>query len=100
MLAISEVEIAVIKPHDGLVAFASFVINGSVYCGSVGIMSRPNGDYRLLYPTRAVAGRQLDIFHPISREAGQQIHDAVITKFEDVVNNGRNRYDSAYPASV
>jgi stage V sporulation protein G len=100
MLEISEVEIAVVKPQNGLVAFASFVINGSIYCGSVGIMSRPNGDYRLLYPTRKIAGRQLDVFHPISRDAGQQIHDAVITKFEDVVKNGRNRYDSAYPASV
>jgi DNA-binding cell septation regulator SpoVG len=39
------------------------------------------------------------VFHPISKETGQQIHDAVITKFEDVVKNGRNRHDSAYLAS-
>jgi DNA-binding cell septation regulator SpoVG len=98
MLAISEIEIVAIKPQNGLVAFASFVINNSIYFGSVGIMSRPNGEYRLLYPTKLVAGRQLDVFHPISKDAGQQIQDAVITKFEDVVKNGRNRYDSAYPA--
>jgi len=100
MLSISEVEIVAVKPQNGLVAFASFVINGSIYCGSVGIMSRPNGEYRLLYPTKLVASRQLDVFHPISKEAGQQIHDAVITKFEDVVKNGRNRHDSAYLTSV
>ena len=100
MLEISEVDIVVVKPQNGLIAFASFVINSSIYCGSVGIMSRPNGDYRLLYPTKSVAGRQLNLFHPISKHASQQIQDAVITKFEDVVKNGRNRYDSAYPASV
>ncbi|HEY1644891.1 MAG TPA: septation protein SpoVG family protein [Candidatus Saccharimonadales bacterium] len=99
-MEITEIEILIVKPQNGLVAFASFVINGSVYCGSVGVMSRPNGDYRLLYPTKIVAGRQLDIFHPISKEAGQQIHDAVIAKFEDVVNNGRNRYGSAYSSRV
>jgi DNA-binding cell septation regulator SpoVG len=99
MLVISEIEIIAVKPQNGLVAFASFVINNAVYCGSVGVMSRPNGDYRLLYPTKVVAGRQLDVFHPISKETGQQIHDAVITKFEDVVKNGRNRHDSAYLAS-
>lgn len=92
---ISEVQITPVKPKDGLVAFASFVFGNCLYCGSVGIFTRPNGGYRLVYPTKLVAGRQLDMYHPISGTAGRSIEEAVITKFEEVVSNDRNRYDRA-----
>jgi DNA-binding cell septation regulator SpoVG len=94
-LKISEVSIAPIKPSDGLVAFASFVIDDVLYCGSVGIFTRPNGGYRLVYPTKQVAGRQLDIFHPISAIAGRLIEQEVVTKYEEVMNNAWNRHNSA-----
>jgi stage V sporulation protein G len=92
MLSISEVEIVAVKPQNGLVAFASFIINGSIYCGSVGIFTRPNGGYRLVYPTKQVAGRQLNIFHPISAATGRLIEQEVITKYEEVMNNAWNRH--------
>lgn len=94
VLKISEVNIVPIKPQNGLVAFVSFVLNDALYCGSIGIMSRPAGGYRLVYPTKLVAGRQIDIFHPISGKAGQEIQDAVLTKYEEVVNDGWNRHGS------
>ena len=94
-MRISEISISPIKPQNGLIAFASFVIDDAIYCGSVGIMTRPNGGFRLLYPTKQIAGRQLDIFHPISFESGRLIEKAVITKYEEVVNYGRNRHGSA-----
>jgi len=40
---ISEINITPIKPVDGLVAFASFVLEDSLYCGAVGIVTRLNG---------------------------------------------------------
>lgn len=92
MLSISEVEIVAVKPQNGLVAFASFIINSSIYCGSVGIFTRPKGGYRLVYPTKQVAGRQLDIFHPISAATGRLIEQEVITKYEEVMNNDWNRH--------
>jgi stage V sporulation protein G len=91
---LSEVCVTPIKPSQGLVAFASFVINDSLYCGSVGIVTRPGGGYRLVYPSRLVSKRQLNIFHPISNEIGQAIQSAVIHKYEEVLNHGRNRHDS------
>jgi DNA-binding cell septation regulator SpoVG len=91
---ISEVQIAPIKPQGGLVAFASFVIENALYCGSVGIITRPSGGFRLLYPTKAVAGRQIDVFHPISGEAGKHIERVVLSKYEEVMNYGRNRHDN------
>lgn len=93
-MSITEIQITPIKPQGGLVAFASFVFAGALYCGSVGIFSRPGGGYRLVYPTKLVAGRQLDIYHPITGTVGRQIEEAVITKYEEVMNNARNRHGS------
>lgn len=81
-----------IKPHDGLVAFASFVIGDALYCGSVGIITRPSGGYRLIYPTKEVAGRQLDIYYPISGTIGRLIEKEVIIKYEEVMNYVGHRY--------
>lgn len=91
-MSISEIQIIPIKPQQGLVAFASFVIDNSLYLGSIGIITRPEGGYRLVYPTKKVGLRNLNIFHPISKEVAQSIEKEVIGKFEDVMNN--DRYDS------
>lgn len=94
-MMVSEIQITPVKPKDGLVGFASFVFAGALYCGSVGIFSRPNGGYRLVYPTKLVAGRQLDMYHPITGIVGKQIEEVVITKYEEVMNHARNRHSSA-----
>lgn len=82
---ISELQITPIKPANGLVAFASFVLYESIYCCSVGIVTRPNGSYRLVFPTKKVGSTDLHIFHPINREAGKEIEAAVIAKAEEVL---------------
>jgi DNA-binding cell septation regulator SpoVG len=91
---ISEVNITPIKPQNGLVAFASFVLYEAIYCGSVGIMTRPSGGYRLLYPTKEVAGRQLDVYHPISGTVGRMIEQEVIAKYEEVTNHAGHRHSN------
>ena len=97
-MKISEVQIIPIKPKDGLVAFASFVIDDSVYCGSVAIMTRPNGDYRLLYPTKKISGRDISLYYPINKDVGVALQEAVITKYEDVMKEDANdRYGSFKP---
>ena len=94
-MIVSEVQITPVKPNNGLVGFASFVFADALYCGSVGIFSRPNGGYRLVYPTKLVAGRQLDVYHPISGAVGRQIEEVVITKYEEVMNHDRNRHSNS-----
>lgn len=83
---LSEIQIIPIKPQNGLVAFASFVLDGSLYLGSIGIVTRPNGGYRLVYPTKKVAERNLNIFYPINRDFALAIEDEVVRQFEDVMN--------------
>ena len=82
---LSEIQIIPIKPQNGLVAFASFVLDESLYLGSIGIMTRPNGGYRLVYPTKKVAEKNLNIFYPINREFAQLVEDEIVTQFEDVM---------------
>jgi DNA-binding cell septation regulator SpoVG len=82
---LSEIQIIPIKPQNGLVAFASFVLDGNLYLGSIGIMTRSNGVYRLVYPTKKVADRNLNIFYPISREFALAIEDEVVKQFEEVM---------------
>jgi len=82
---LSEIQITPIKPQNGLVAFASFVLDGNLYLGSIGIMTRPNGGYRLVYPTKKVAERNLNIFYPINKEFSQVIENKVVRQFEDVM---------------
>lgn len=82
---LSEIQIIPIKPQNGLVAFASFVLDKNLYLGSIGIVTRPQGGYRLVYPTKKVADRNLNIFYPISREFALAIENEVVKQFEDVM---------------
>ena len=84
---ISEVQIVPIRPKDGIVAIASFVLDGWLYLGSVAIMTRPQGGYRLLYPTKKLADRNIPIYHPIRREIAQHIEQKVIERLEEVMNH-------------
>ncbi len=82
---LSEIQIIPIKPQNGLVAFVSFVLDENLYLGSIGIVTRPQGGYRLVYPTKKVAEKNLNIFYPISREFALAIEKEVVKQFEDVM---------------
>lgn len=94
--SISEIQIQPIKPKEGLVAFASLVLNQDFYLGSIGIMTRPDGTYRLIYPTRVVAGRNINVYHPINKQAAEEVELAVIRAFEKVVNQTNDRHHNAH----
>jgi len=79
---ITEVQITTIKPKDGLLAFASVVLNNDIFLGSIGIYCRPHGGYRLTYPTR----KFLNVYHPINSDISKIIEDAVISKYEELIS--------------
>ena len=88
---ISEIQFIPIRPKDGIVGFASFILDGWLYVGSIAVMTRPQGGYRLLYPTRKIADRNIDIVHPIQRDCGRQVEEKVIGKVEEVMSHDRYR---------
>ena len=85
-LLISEVEILPVKPRNGLVAFGSCVVNHALYLGCIAIHTRPDGSgYRLVYPDRILPnGKQVQVFHPINREAGDVLERALAEKIRSL----------------
>lgn len=95
-MKISEVQINLIKPKDGLIGFAALVINGDFYLSGIGIHRKLTGDgCRLTYPTRKSGSRDFEIFHPINRHAGQQIEAAIFSRLNDVLKTLENS-DAGY----
>ncbi len=83
-LEINEIQIVPIKPMNGLVGFASFVLNESFFIGSIGIYTRPNGGYRLTYPTKKVGNNSVGIFYPINKQIAEDIENVIVNEFEKV----------------
>ena len=84
-MKITEIQITPIKPNNGLVAFASVVLDNSVYLGFIGVYTRLKGEgYRLTYPTKNVGDRSLNIYHPINRETSKAIEEAIIAKISEI----------------
>jgi DNA-binding cell septation regulator SpoVG len=82
---VTEIQIIPVKPKDGLVAFASFTYDYAFYFSSIGIYTRPQGGYRLTYPTRKTPNSSISLFHPINKEIAQQIEAVVVSKYENIV---------------
>ena len=84
-LKISEINVIPVKPHEGLIGFASFVLDEKYYVGSVAIYTKLDGTgYRLVYPAKKVGVKNVNIFHPISFEVGKIIDEAVINKINEL----------------
>lgn len=79
---ITELQVRFMKANNGLVGFASLVIDGRWYLGNLAVYVRLDGDgYRIVYPTKRLQdGQEIPIFHPINSDAGQLIEKAVTDK--------------------
>lgn len=89
MIKVSEVQIRVIKPKDGLIGFASCVIENAIYLSSIGVFSRLDGSgYRITYPTKKVGESDLQIFHPINKELSSEIEKAVTNEARRIFESG------------
>ena len=82
---ITEVSIMSVRPKDGLVAIASFVLDEKVYVGSIAIYTKRGGGYRLSYPIKKVGTNRWDMFRPINKEVGDVIEKAIIGAYEDLI---------------
>ena len=93
LLKIDEIQIVPIRPLDGLVGFASCVINNQFYVGNIAVYSSPSSrdGFRLVFPTKKLAsGQVVDCFHPINKEAGELVTSAIIKQYVELMDNFRN----------
>ena len=89
-LEISEIQIIPIKPQNGLCAFVSFILNEQFYIGNIAIYTSPSAPqgFRLVFPQKKLAsGQVVDCFHPINKEAEQQVTSAIVKKYLELMDN-------------
>ncbi len=83
---IGEVEIVPIKPREGLVAFASCVMDKKLYLGGIGVHVKLDGSgYRLAYPCKKLGETNIPIYHPISKQLGDVITEAIGEKMNKLM---------------
>ena len=91
---LSSIQLLPVKPNNGLLGFASFLLNGSFYVGNIAIHSRPDGNLRLVFPEKTLPnGKVISIFHPITAFAGQLVLTEVSKKYNQITgakDNGNN----------
>lgn len=88
---ISEVQIKIVKPNEGLIGFASLVLNDFLYLSSIGIYTLIDGSgYRLTYPTKKLGETNINIFHPVTSELGRQIEEAIFSKLSEINSDSSN----------
>lgn len=95
---ITEIEIIPVKPHEGLIGFASFILDEKFYVSSVAIFTKLDGSgYRLVYPSKKVGEKNINIFHPINSEVGKAIEEAVTEKVNKLFSEDLNKnYESQF----
>lgn len=81
-IEISEVNITLIRPNSGHIGFASFLINDSVYCGSIAIYVKKEGGLRLIYPSKKRKDQNIQVFHPIKKDTALLIEEAIKAKLK------------------
>lgn len=99
-MKISEISIDLVKPRDGLIGFASLVIEESIYLGNIGIIKRLEDDsFRLTYPTRKVGEKDFNIYYPINKEAGKDIEKAVNKRLKEVLKKNDRHNNSIHTSN-
>jgi DNA-binding cell septation regulator SpoVG len=84
---LSEIQIVPVRPRKGLLAFVSFIVNGSFYVADVAVYSGlgQNG-YRLVYPMRTLPnGAKVNVFHPIKKDVAQEIERQVSEAYQELL---------------
>lgn len=93
MTEVTEITIIPIKPKNGLLALASCVVDKKFYLGSIGIYNKFINGYRVTYPNKKNLNNTINIYHPITREAGDAIEKAVVSKYLELIVKDMDLYD-------
>ncbi len=87
-MKITDIQITPITPHNGLVAFASVLIDNSIYLGSIGVHTRLDGSgYRITYPTKKVGAKDINVYRPTNEETSKLLENAIIEKTKELFAN-------------
>jgi DNA-binding cell septation regulator SpoVG len=81
---VSEVKIRLVdEGGDGLVGWASCVVNGALYLNNIAVRRGRDGEFLLTYPSkRSRSDQKYFYFNPITREAKRVIDEAILGKLK------------------
>lgn len=97
-MKITRVKITRIRPVGGMVAFADVVLDEQLLLSSIAIHAKSDGSgYRLTYPSKISGKFEFPIFHPISKELGLCIEEAITKKLKDVTDDADVRHRGNNP---
>lgn len=83
-LRVSEVKIRLVDDSgDGLIGWASCVVNGSLYLNNIAIRQSRSGSVILTFPAKKSRGdSKYFYFNPISHEAARTLEEAILDKLK------------------
>lgn len=83
---VSDVQLRFVEDgKDGLLAWASCVIDGAVYLNNIAVRRGKDGRLMLTYPAKiTAAGSRYYLFNPISKEASTILEDAILRRLAEL----------------
>ena len=94
-IKISEIQIIPVKANSGLIAFASFILNDCLFISSVAVYTRlnGNGEFRLVYPSKQIGPKEVNVIYPINKQVGDYIEKEVSKTVRAIFNQKSDEYD-------
>jgi DNA-binding cell septation regulator SpoVG len=85
-LTITDIKLRLVEEgKDGLVAWASCVIGGSIILNNIAVRRGQDGNLFLTYPAKqTAAGTKYNYFNPISREAADLVERAIMSRIREL----------------
>ena len=83
-IRITEVEIRLLDTEkDGLIGWASCVLNEAIYLNNIAIRKTQEGRIKLSFPARRSRNEtKYFYFNPINRESMRILHEAIVDKLD------------------
>lgn len=84
-MKISKVKLKRVVPDKGLVAFASCVIDDSLYLGNIAVFTRlgETERMRLVFPVKEAGQNKISVFYPLTAELYYLLEQAITDKYKE-----------------
>lgn len=84
-MKISKIKITKVAPENGLVGFASCVIDDSLFLGNIAIFTRlgETDRMRLVFPIKEKGTRKIPVFNPLTAELYYLLEQAIADKYKE-----------------
>jgi len=96
-MEVTNVDFFTMKPSKGLLGFASVILDGQLYLGSIAVFVRPDtGDIRLSFPQKQLFNKKVNYFLPLAPELNGKILEAVRTKLNELQEKSEQKNNEVY----